>query len=54
MEVELLDLEVSGDGAVIEVMRLIDVKDLTEPTRLLIREWTDERPYREVEVADDF
>lgn len=54
MEVKLLDLEVSGEGMIIEVLRIVNVKDLTEPTRLLIREWSDERHYREVEVADDF
>jgi hypothetical protein len=54
MEVELIDIEVTEDGTIVEVMRIVDVKDAISPVRLRVREWIDERHYRDVEVAEEF
>jgi hypothetical protein len=54
MEAELLDVEVSEDGTILEVMRIFDVRDALSPARLWIREWIDERHYRYVQVGDEF
>jgi hypothetical protein len=54
MEVELIDIEVTEDGTIVEVMRIVYVKDVISPVRLRVREWIDERHYRDVEVAEEF
>jgi hypothetical protein len=46
-DVEVLDIEVTEDGPV------VDVIDIAKPVRLLVREWIDERHCRDVEVADE-
>ena len=45
---------VTEDGTNVEVMRIIDVKDGAESGRLRIREWIDERHYRDILVTDEF
>jgi hypothetical protein len=54
MEVELVDIEITPDGTVLGVMRVVDVKDAINLVRLRIREWTGERHHRDVEVAEGF
>jgi hypothetical protein len=53
MEVELVDIEVTPDGTVLGVMRVVD-KDAINLVRLRIWEWTGERHHRDVEVAEGF
>ena len=38
MEVKLIHIEVTPEGTVFEVMRVVDVKDAINPARLRIRE----------------
>jgi hypothetical protein len=52
-EVELLDVEVTEDGTIVEVMRIVDVRDAISPVRLHVREWIDEWHYWDVEVAEE-
>ena len=35
----------------LEVLRIVDVKDSMAPVRLRVREWIDERHYRDVDVS---
>jgi hypothetical protein len=44
----------TGDGTIVEVMRIVDVKEAIEPVRLRIWEWIDERHYRDIVVAAEF
>jgi hypothetical protein len=37
----------------LEVLRIVDVKDSIAPVRLRVREWIDERRYRDVDVSGD-
>lgn len=53
MEVDLLDIEVTNSGTIVEIMRVVDLKDAASPKRLLVKEWIDERHYRDVEVGDE-
>jgi hypothetical protein len=54
MEVELIDIELTEDGTIVEVMRIVDVKDAISPVRLRVPEWIDEEHYRDVDVAEGF
>ena len=48
------EVEFTADGTLLEVLRVVDVKDPVVPIRLLVREWLDESQYREVDVPGDF
>ena len=48
------EVEFTAEGTLLEVLRVVDVKDPIGPIRLLVREWLDERHYREVDVPRDF
>ena len=37
----------------LEVLRIVDVKDSIAPVQLRLREWIDERHYRDVDVPED-
>ena len=37
----------------LEVLRIVDVKDSFAPVQLRLREWIDERHYRDVDVPED-
>jgi hypothetical protein len=48
------EVEFTADGTLLEVLRVVDVKDPVVPIRLLVREWLDESQYREVDVPGYF
>jgi hypothetical protein len=48
------EVEFTADGTLLEVLRVVDVKDPIVPIRLLVREWLDESQYREVDIPGDF
>jgi hypothetical protein len=48
------EIEFTADGTLLEVLRVVDVKDPIVPIRLLVREWLDESQYREVDVPGYF
>ena len=47
------EVEFTADGTLLEVLRVVDVKDSIAPARLRVREWIDERHYRDVDVPED-
>ena len=53
MEITTQHIEVTAEGTLLEVLRVVDVKDSIAPMRLRVREWIDERHYRDVDVPED-
>jgi hypothetical protein len=53
MEITTQEVEFTAEGTLLEVLRIVDVKDSMAPVRLRVREWIDERHYREVDVSGD-
>jgi hypothetical protein len=53
MEITTQEAEFTVEGTLLEVLRLVDVKDSIAPVRLRMREWIDERHYRDVDVCGD-
>jgi hypothetical protein len=53
MEITTQEVEFTAENTLLEVLRIVDVKDSIAPVRLLVREWIDERHYREVDVSGD-
>jgi hypothetical protein len=53
MEITTEDVEFTAEGTLLEVLRVVDVKDSIAPVRRRVREWIDERHYRDVEVPED-
>jgi len=51
-EITTQEVEVTAGGTLLEVLRVVDVKDSVAPVRLRVREWIDERHYRDVDVPD--
>lgn len=51
MEITTQEVEFTAEGTLREVLRIVDVKDSIAPVRLRVREWIDERHYREVDVS---
>ena len=52
MEITTQEVEVTVEGTLLEVLRIVDVKDSIAPVRLRVREWIDERHYRDVDVSE--
>lgn len=52
-EITTQEVEVTAEGTLLEVLRIVDVKDSITPVRLRVREWIDERHYRDIEVPED-
>ena len=52
-EITTQEVEVTAEGTLLEVLRVVDVKDSISPVRMRVREWIDERHYRDVEVPED-
>jgi hypothetical protein len=50
-EITTQEVEFTAEGTLLEVLRVVDVKDSIAPVRL--REWVDERHYRDVDVPED-
>jgi len=53
MEITTQEVEITAEGPLLEVLRVVDVKDSIAPVRLRVREWIDERHYRDVDVSGD-
>jgi hypothetical protein len=53
LETTTQEAELTAEDTMLEVLRVVDVKDPIVPVRLRIREWIDERHYRDVDVPED-
>ena len=53
MEITTQEVAFTAEGTLLEVLRVVDVKDSIAPVRLRVREWIDERHYRDVDVSGD-
>jgi hypothetical protein len=53
METTIQEVEFTAEGTLLEALRVVDVKDPIAPVRLRVREWIDERHYRDVDVPED-
>jgi hypothetical protein len=53
LEITTQEAELTAEGTLLEVLRVVDVKDSIAPVRLRVREWIDERHYRDVDVPED-
>jgi hypothetical protein len=53
MEITTQEVAFTAEGTFLEVLRIVDVKDSIAPVRLRVREWIDERHYRDVDVSGD-
>ena len=53
MEITTQEVEFTAEGTLLEVLRIVDMKDSIAPVRLRVREWIDERHYRDVDVSVD-
>jgi hypothetical protein len=52
-EITTQEVELTAEGTLLEVLRVVDVKDSIAPVRLRVREWIDERHYRDVNISED-
>ena len=53
MEITTQEVEFTAEGTLLEVLRVVDVKDSIAPVQQGVREWIDERHYRDVDVSGD-
>jgi hypothetical protein len=53
MEITTQEVEFTAEGTLLEVLHIVDVKDSIAPVPLRVREWIDERHYRDVDVPED-
>jgi hypothetical protein len=53
MEVITQEVEFTAEGTLLEILRVVGVKNPVVPVRLRLREWIDERHYRDVDVSED-
>lgn len=51
--VELVEMEASAQGTMVETLRVVEPRDAVEPVRTVIIEWLDERHFRSLEVPGD-
>jgi hypothetical protein len=47
------EVEFTAEGTLLETLRVVDVNNPVVPVRLRVREWIDERHYRDVDVPED-
>jgi hypothetical protein len=52
-EITTEEVEFTTEGSLLESLRVVDIKDPVVPVRLRVREWIDERHYRDVDVLED-
>jgi hypothetical protein len=52
-EITTQEAELTAEGTMLEVLRVVDVKNPVVPVQFRIREWVDERHYRDVDVPED-
>ena len=53
LEITTQEVAFTSEGTLLEVLRIVDVKDSIAPVQLRVREWIDERHYRDVDVPED-
>ena len=53
LEITTQEVEFTTEGTLLEALRVVDVKNPVVPVRLRIREWIDERHYRDVDVPEE-
>ena len=53
MEITTQEVEFTAEGTLLEVLRVVDVKDSIAPVRLRVCEWIDEHHYRDVNISED-
>jgi hypothetical protein len=53
MEITTQEVAFTAEGTLLEILRVVDVKNPVVPVRLRLREWIDERHYRDVDVSED-
>ena len=53
LEITTLEVALTAEGTLLEVLRIVDVKDSIAPVQLRVREWIDERHYRDADVPED-
>jgi hypothetical protein len=53
MEITTQEVQFTAEGTLLEVLRIVDVKDSIAPVHLRVREWIDERHYRDVDVPQE-
>ena len=53
LEITTQEVQFTAEGTLLEVLRIVDVKDSIAPVHLLVREWIDERHYRDVDVPQE-
>jgi hypothetical protein len=53
LEITTQEVALTAEGTLLEVLRIVDVKDSIAPVQLRVREWIDERHYRDVDVPED-
>jgi hypothetical protein len=53
LEITTLEVALTAEGTLLKVLRIVDVKDSIAPVQLRVREWIDERHYRDVDVPED-
>jgi hypothetical protein len=53
MEVITQEVEFTAEGTLLEILRVVGVKNPVVSVRLRLREWIDERHYRDVDVSED-
>lgn len=53
LEITTLEVAPTAEGTLLEVLRIVDVKDSIAPVQLRVREWIDERHYRDVDVPEE-
>lgn len=50
---ELVEIEATAEGTIVEVIGVVEPKDAVEPVKTRIVEWLDERTFRSSQVAAD-
>ena len=53
MDITTQEAEFTDESTLLEVLRVVDVKNPVVPVRLRVHEWIDERHYRDVDVPKD-
>ena len=53
LEITTQEVALTSEGTLLEVLWIVDVKDSIAPVQLRVREWIDERHYRDVDVPED-
>jgi hypothetical protein len=53
LEITTQEVEFTAEGTLLEILRVVDAKNPVVPVQLRVREWIDERHYRDVDVLEN-